>query len=218
MTPLPLLPKPASVPEEASTRTTQTSTDSLLPSRLDQRPPVTEAERLQEAYQIPSLHLAPNSKPSPRKAPGHIQPSPKHGRSMSHPFPSLFQSKEKGQGTTSSAPLEFTDDDTQSSDFQSPSTTNLKNPTRVADKDLMTGKCMTCNSTVRWPKELFVFRCTVCMTINDLKPAAVLPLHGYTQNGQSSPSLWTNYGTQSSSRGRRHADFLSLIHAQISPS
>ncbi|CUS09549.1 unnamed protein product [Tuber aestivum] len=33
-----------------------------------------------------------------------------------------------------------------------------------------TGHCMCCDCTVRWPSDLNVFRCTVCMTINDLKP------------------------------------------------
>ena len=41
---------------------------------------------------------------------------------------------------------------------------------RVPDEDLITGKCMTCDCMVRWPKELLVFRCTICLTINDLKP------------------------------------------------
>ncbi|KAK8024746.1 ubiquitin protein ligase [Apiospora arundinis] len=36
--------------------------------------------------------------------------------------------------------------------------------------DFRTGNCMTCGGLVRWPKELDVFRCTICLTINDLKP------------------------------------------------
>jgi hypothetical protein len=36
--------------------------------------------------------------------------------------------------------------------------------------NLLTGRCMTCASMVRWPKDLSVFRCTVCLTINDLAP------------------------------------------------
>jgi len=41
---------------------------------------------------------------------------------------------------------------------------------------------MCCDSTVRWPKNLFVFRCMICRTINDLKsleggkpPSAIAP-------------------------------------------
>jgi E3 ubiquitin-protein ligase HECTD2 len=52
-----------------------------------------------------------------------------------------------------------------------------QNPTtkqgKLPEKDLVTGKCMTCDSMVRWPKNLHVFRCTVCMTINDLKPVVL---------------------------------------------
>jgi E3 ubiquitin-protein ligase HECTD2 len=40
-------------------------------------------------------------------------------------------------------------------------------------KEMVTGKCMTCDSLVRWPRELSVFRCTVCLTINDLHPVAL---------------------------------------------
>lgn len=29
---------------------------------------------------------------------------------------------------------------------------------------------MTCDSTVRWPRDLKVFRCTICLTVNDLEP------------------------------------------------
>ncbi|PWW77571.1 HECT-domain-containing protein [Tuber magnatum] len=34
---------------------------------------------------------------------------------------------------------------------------------------------MCCDCTVRWPSDLNVFRCTVCMTINDLKPVPLGP-------------------------------------------
>lgn len=39
-----------------------------------------------------------------------------------------------------------------------------------SDVGLTTGQCMCCDSTVSWPKNLFVFRCMICRTINDLKP------------------------------------------------
>lgn len=42
---------------------------------------------------------------------------------------------------------------------------------RVPPKEEMTtGRCMTCHSTVRWPRDLKVFRCTECLTVNDLVP------------------------------------------------
>ncbi|KAF3921372.1 hypothetical protein ABW20_dc0108089 [Dactylellina cionopaga] len=36
--------------------------------------------------------------------------------------------------------------------------------------EMKVGPCMTCASTVRWPTNLTVFRCTVCLGINDLVP------------------------------------------------
>lgn len=40
---------------------------------------------------------------------------------------------------------------------------------------LMTGKCATCGSLVRWPRHLHVFRCTVCLMVNHLKFASAKP-------------------------------------------
>lgn len=33
---------------------------------------------------------------------------------------------------------------------------------------MKSGKCACCESTVRWPSNLLVFRCVVCGTVNDL--------------------------------------------------
>ncbi|KAG9302135.1 hypothetical protein G9A89_020569 [Geosiphon pyriformis] len=46
---------------------------------------------------------------------------------------------------------------------------------------MMIGKCMCCDSNLRFPESVSCFRCTVCQTINDLKPTAqkeepILPL------------------------------------------
>jgi E3 ubiquitin-protein ligase HECTD2 len=92
---------------------------------------------------------------------------------MSHPFPSLFSSgrKKKQDDTAGIGGFDSTDDEKVSPVL---ARTTALNPTaksaKVPDKDLMQGKCMTCDSMVRWPKELTVFRCTVCLMINDLKP------------------------------------------------
>ncbi|KAI5800062.1 ubiquitin-protein ligase E3A [Geopyxis carbonaria] len=34
--------------------------------------------------------------------------------------------------------------------------------------ELMAGQCVCCDSTVRWPSSLTHFRCTICMTVNDI--------------------------------------------------
>jgi len=157
---------------EPSPVTPGTSTASPARTRGPSR--VTEADILENAYGIPTLQTGGGSaKPTQTGSHGRS-----HGRSMSHPFPSLFTGKKKRNGDNAGG-FESTDDDTIS-----PATArNLAhNPTakqpKVLDKDLMTGKCMTCDSMVRWPKELKVFRCTVCLTINDLKPIILEARHG----------------------------------------
>lgn len=122
---------------------------------------LTEADILDNAYGVPTL--LPSTKASSS-----------HTRSMSHPFPSLFTSKKSGSGKKSRDLGAESGDD---AGVVSPALVRqtAQNPTakqqvKVADKDLTTGKCITCDSMVRWPKELKVFRCTVCLTINDLKP------------------------------------------------
>lgn len=37
------------------------------------------------------------------------------------------------------------------------------------------GQCMCCDSTVRWPSNLSMFRCTICLSVNDLVPAKPMP-------------------------------------------
>lgn len=153
---------------EAPPTTTTGNTSS--PAR--QRPRVTEADIIDNALEIPSLQ------PLPRANFGALNQSrpmqtPSHGRSMSHPFPSLFAGKKKRQdGSAEGIGFESTDDDAASPVKRNVlSNTNTKQ--KVPDKDLTTGRCMTCDSMVRWPKELKVFRCTVCLTINDLRPIAL---------------------------------------------
>lgn len=128
---------------------------------------ITEADILENAYGIPTL-------------PGPSQTSSKsrgrgHGRSVSHPFPSIFSGRRKKQDNTAGVGgFESTDDEKVSP--VSARTTPL-NPAaksmKMPDKDLTKGYCMTCDCMVRWPKELKVFKCMVCMMVNDLKPVVL---------------------------------------------
>ncbi|KAI0025863.1 hypothetical protein F4780DRAFT_233342 [Xylariomycetidae sp. FL0641] len=101
-----------------------------------------------------------------------------HGRSMSHPFPSLFSSRKKKNAVPDNQP--------SAGDMLQERSYHLKpqsNPTPTPNQrrvppgpaDFATGNCMTCASLVRWPKELHVFRCTICMTINDTQPYSPTP-------------------------------------------
>ncbi len=146
-------------------------TSSASPARSRSR--VSETDILENAYGIPSLPPPPRASYSTTNT-SNSNRTPSHGRSMSHPFPSLFLGKKKRHDDTpTTGGFESTDDDNTS---PGPARNIAQNPTskqKVPDKDLMTGKCMTCDSMVRWPKELKVFRCTICLTINDLKPIAL---------------------------------------------
>lgn len=131
---------------------------------------LTETEILENAYGIPSLPPPPHASFGASNTSKPTR-TPSHGRSMSHPFPSLFSGKKKRQGESAGAVgFESTDDDTISPSVAREHARNPLAKQKLQDKDLMTGKCMTCDSMVRWPKDLKVFRCTVCMTINDLVP------------------------------------------------
>jgi E3 ubiquitin-protein ligase HECTD2 len=142
-------------------------TNAASPARPRSR--VTETDILENAYGIPSLPPPHSSNSASRSSKPTRTAS--HGRSMSHPFPSLFSAKKKKKhGETPAAEFESTDDDATSAEVRRNVAQHSPGKQKIPDKDLMTGKCMTCDSMVRWPKELKVFRCTVCLTINDLKP------------------------------------------------
>ncbi|KAF7917010.1 uncharacterized protein EAE98_010441 [Botrytis deweyae] len=134
------------------------------PTRIRGRAKITEADILDNAYGIPTLTTAGRPGPSGANSSNSSKPTSSHGRSMSHPFPSLFNSKKKVTAPTPPGIGFFDDDDT------SPEHNTGARSSRVPDKDFLTGKCMTCNSSVSWPKELHTFRCKVCMTVNDLQP------------------------------------------------
>lgn len=132
---------------------------------------ITEADIIDNAYGIPTLGPPPGahygSSTKPTRTNGH-------GRSASHPFPSLFSTKKKRPGESAGAVgFESTDDEVAPQMARNAPYAPANEKQKVPDKDLTTGKCKTCDSMVRWPKELKVFRCTVCLMINDLKPVAI---------------------------------------------
>ena len=162
---------------------------------------VTESEILEHAFGIPSL---PPPGQSNRGAPGHTKPTrtPSHGRSMSHPFPSLFSGKKKRSGEgAAAAGFDSTDDDSMSPVITRNGAPNPMAKQKVPDKDLTTGRCMTCDSMVRWPKELKVFRCTVCLTINDLKPIALEARPGGGHRGPIAAKTGKNPEPKTKSEG-----------------
>ncbi|KAH8590279.1 hypothetical protein B0O99DRAFT_691717 [Bisporella sp. PMI_857] len=143
-------------------------------SPLRPRVRITETDILENAYGIPTL-------PGPSGREGKNG----HGRSMSHPFPSLFSNKKDKDMVKRKPNVGGFNSDDEGGISPSLAHHTAHNPTtkqvKVADKDLTQGPCMTCDSVVRWPKDLKVFRCTVCLTINDLRPVLLETKRGDAQ-------------------------------------
>ena len=146
-------------------------------SRGSRQPPL-QAQQI-STFQDPLLHGVPVLPSRDTFAPSRPVPRPRHERSHSHPFPSMFSSARKLVREVK----ENNRDEKKGDEWYS-SMLPLGLATRAhmastddvqsvnAKKDLMTGNCSTCGSTVRWPRPLEVFRCTICLMINDLKPIA----------------------------------------------
>ena len=96
-----------------------------------------------------------------------------HGRSISHPFPSIFGSARKRNAREDEEEVVV---DAKTLHAGSPASHVVDQPgfsrpttAHSEDVELISGRCATCDSQVRWPKHLDVFRCTVCLMINDQK-------------------------------------------------
>ncbi|SPO05769.1 related to E3 ubiquitin protein ligase [Cephalotrichum gorgonifer] len=102
-----------------------------------------------------------------------------HARSTSTPFPSIFSAGKTARSDSIGERMPPNSDSDSSDD-------GLLDPrdrpvphrgrhqrgghNRPPGKDFTAGNCMTCGSHMRWPRELKTFRCTICLTINDLTP------------------------------------------------
>ena len=148
-------------------------------------------------YEIPRLRRKPLQRTSDAT-------SLNHSRSFSHPFPSLFgggRKPEKKDHLRADANIyDTTDDDGSINGDSARPNLSGKSPSRntsqKGNKEPVTGKCMTCDSTVRWPQGLKVYRCTICQTINDLEP------YVEPRNGTGGP---TGFGSPVSHKKRKSA-------------
>lgn len=132
---------------------------------------------LVDASHIPA-DLVPTLPPMQRPPPPQKSA---HGRSMSHPFPSLFPKRRGAQGKPAAQDDFDSDSDSDaemlglgpgSKTHKSKASVQASGPPyprpQLGEKDYASGSCMTCGSPSRWPKGLKVFKCTLCVTINDL--------------------------------------------------
>lgn len=111
-----------------------------------------------------------------------------HRRSMSNPIPSLADRTKARQNSHGAFPRDL-DLFGFATDAAQPSDSKRNQDEASGNKDLATGNCMTCASLVRWPSDKNVYKCTICLTINDV-----------VHPGQSSKGR-----RRGSSRSREHA-------------
>lgn len=119
---------------------------------------------------------APASPPRPRDQPPPIpgqSSSPRqqaHLRAVSHPLPRLFGKKKSAPHLRDVHPLD--NSLIPVLDTGSPGVPTPTKPIsgRKKDEDLTTRQCMCCDNKVRFPRDLKIFRCTNCLTVNDLEP------------------------------------------------
>lgn len=162
-------------------------------SRASKSPPFREDRNEDNGYHNQPLHGVPVI--ALTGASGTSRPS--HGRSYSHPFPSIFGS---GRKADKMSEYDYNDNSlgvlTESPFVSTPMDHMTANETSLEneEKDLVTGRCFTCNSLVRWPRRLDVFRCTVCLTVNDLKPGPRLSIEGSEAEGPCATTPFTNLG------------------------
>lgn len=112
-----------------------------------------------------------------------------HGRSISHPFPSIFGSGKK-RNTKEDEEENVIDAKTLLVGSPGTQATDQAGFSRLdsaltEEIEMTSGKCATCDCQVRWPRHLDVFRCTVCLMVNDLKPNFPKPAADVSALGES---------------------------------
>lgn len=107
--------------------------------------------------------------PAPRPAQSSSPRQQPHTRAVSHPLPKIF-GKKKSAPVLRSIPLD--EHLVPVLDAGPSGEPILDKPIggRKKDGELITRQCMCCDNKVRFPRDLHVFRCTNCLTINDLEP------------------------------------------------
>ncbi|KAI9802496.1 MAG: hypothetical protein M1825_002881 [Sarcosagium campestre] len=135
----------------------------------------------QATVDLPTLHPSPRLSTASRQYAGGQ--APRHGRSKSHPFPTFFggggykRAERTVDRVIPEAGAESAEEDEDDDFIPAPPNNQRASPLKSdrkvkgrASSEMVEGQCMTCNSTVHWPRRATSFRCTVCKTIHDRKP------------------------------------------------
>ncbi|TIA56244.1 HECT-domain-containing protein [Aureobasidium pullulans] len=125
------------------------------------RPSPTSPPRLTRDQQQPPLSPRGGQSSSPRQQP--------HTRAVSHPLPRIF-GKKKSAPVLRDVPLDESLVPVLDAGPSGVPKSDKPIGGRKRDEELTTRQCMCCDNTVRFPRGLKVFRCTNCLTINDLEP------------------------------------------------
>ncbi|KFZ15303.1 hypothetical protein V501_02766 [Pseudogymnoascus sp. VKM F-4519 (FW-2642)] len=167
-----------------------------LPTEGQEVTQLQETGLFRRAYDAPALYT-PDRRPVAIHGRNGQQPLGR-GRSISHSYPSTPHGKKHGHGYHTAMESDSGDSNNRAMFSalmpQSPLKSGASRSAKAQqDRDLTTGKCMACDSMVRWPKELAVFRCSVCVTINDLTPISTVQdsggdHHRHRTRESSSPS------------------------------
>ena len=149
------------------------SHDSPAPPSLECPPHKHGQQKMTSRREAPISASTPTSSSSSRNRPVI------HSRSLSHPFTSSLSEDRRAhhrlKGRNGCDGVETTTDGSWGISSTLPKaqiSTSQSGPLQHAEKELVTGKCATCGSLVRWPKDADVFRCTICLMVSDLSPAS----------------------------------------------
>ncbi len=140
--------------------------------------PGPESPRKHGQHKTTSRGEAPTSAPKNASSGPNRDRPVIHGRSLSHPFTSCLNedrpANRRVKGRDEFDGLENMGEDPSilpgipREHILAGQTGSLQH----GEKELATGKCATCGLLVRWPKNVDVFRCSVCLMVNDLKSAS----------------------------------------------
>jgi len=136
------------------------------------RSPAHQDQAFSSQYQDPPLLGVPVLASADSTAPSPPKQRPRHGRSHSNPFTSLFGNGKKGDRM---ADAEIQNDRIDTLNGPPPFSLGCQSKEHMAGANggppQATGKCSTCDSSIRLPQHPDSFRCQVCLMINDLKPS-----------------------------------------------